>query len=70
MAKDIFVERERPGKYRAIQNKQVIATGKTQGGLASKVHKTNPDADVLLERVRNTSVGHRDKWRHGYKGTD
>ena len=69
MNNDIFVEREKPGKYRAIQNGRVIATGATQGRVASKVHKMKPNADVLLERVRDTVVGTRDKWRHGFTGS-
>jgi hypothetical protein len=64
----IYVEQEKIGKYRAIQNGHVIATGRTQSTTAEKVHKMKPNDAVLLERVRDTEAGGRDKWRHGYKG--
>lgn len=60
---NIYVEREDNRKYIAIQNKQVIAKGSTQEEAAAKAHKKNPEDPVLVERVRNTKFGGRDKWR-------
>lgn len=64
----IYVECEKPGKYRAIQDGHVIAKGTKQASVAKKVHRMKPNDMVLLERVRDTDVGGRDKWRHGFKG--
>lgn len=60
---NIYVEREENGKYVALQNKKVIATGDTQAQTAAKAHAKRPDDPVLAERVRDTNVGSRDKWR-------
>jgi hypothetical protein len=63
---DIFVERKPNGKYAAIQNKHVIATGSTQAEAGPRAHPAKPEDPVLAERVRNTSGGSRDKWRRMY----
>lgn|GEM_PF-2912041 len=68
MNDDIFVEREKPGRFGAIQKGRVLATGTKQSSVARKVHKMKPEADVLLERVRKTVAGKPDKWRHSFKG--
>jgi len=63
---DIYVERKDDGTYRALQNKRVIATGDTQQEAASHAHHRRPNAPILAERVRNTDVGHPDKWHRIY----
>jgi hypothetical protein len=63
---DIFVERKPNGRYAAIQKKQVIATGSTQGEAAARAHRAKPGDPILAERVRNTTGGSRDKWRRMY----
>ena len=62
---NIFVEREN-GNYVALQNKRVIASGKTQAEAALNAHRKRPDDPVLAERIRNTNRGSRDKWRRMY----
>lgn len=63
---DIYVERKDDGTYTALQNKRVIATGDTQQEAASNAHHRRPNDAILAERVRNTDVGHPDKWRRIY----
>jgi hypothetical protein len=59
---NVYIE-QRDGKYVAIQNKQVIATGQTQGKTIDRAKTMRPNDTVLAERVRDTKVGGRDKWR-------
>ncbi len=61
---NVFVERKDDGTYAAIQDKKVIARGDTQAETIDKVREKKPDDSILAERVRNTDVGSRDKWRH------
>jgi hypothetical protein len=64
---NVYVERVMlDGTYRAIQNKVVIATGKTQQETADKAHRLRSQDAIFVERVRNTSVGSPDKWRRVY----
>jgi hypothetical protein len=63
---NIYVERKNDGTYKATQNKQVIATGDTQTEAVEDAHRKRPDDHVFVERVRNTRVGSRDKWRKVY----
>jgi len=60
---NVFVERE-GDKYVAIQNKQIIAVGRTQGQVIDRAQNIRPHDTVLAERVRNTKNGSRDKWRN------
>jgi len=64
--KDLFIERrEEKGDY-AVKRASVhqpIATAKTQEKAIEKAARIDPDATILVERVRNTNVGRRDKWR-------
>lgn len=62
---NIYVERE-DRKYVAIQNKQVIATGRTQAEAGARAHRKNPDDPILAERQRFTGGGSPDKWRRLY----
>lgn len=63
---DIYVEREGDGTYAARQNKRVIADGDTQRQAIDRARRLRPDDPVLAERVRDTKVGGRDKWRRAY----
>jgi hypothetical protein len=61
----IYIEQEEGG-YVAYQNKKTIAEGVTQMEATKRAHRESPDDPILAERVRNTGVGHRDKWRRIY----
>jgi hypothetical protein len=63
---NIYVEREDDGTYAARQNKRVIAQGETQRETIDRARRVEPDDPVLAERVRDTRVGGRDKWRRAY----
>lgn len=63
---NIYVEREDNGKYLATQNKHFIATGDTQRQAIDRARRAQPDDPVLAERVRETEVSGRDKWRRVY----
>ncbi|MDE2057379.1 MAG: DUF2188 domain-containing protein [Patescibacteria group bacterium] len=62
--KKIFVEREGPKTYKIYQGsaKKEVGGARTQGTAIEKAQKMNPD-ELLVERVRNTDVGHPDQWR-------
>jgi hypothetical protein len=63
---NIYVEQEGDGSYAARQNKRIIATGQTQREAIDRARRAEPDDPVLAERVRDTKVGGRDKWRRAY----
>jgi len=63
---DVYVERQDDGTYVAIQNKRVIARGRTQAATVARARRKEPADPVLAERVRNTKGGSRDKWRRVY----
>jgi len=63
---NIFVERKKDGTYVATQNKRTIATGQTQAQAGLRAHERKPNDPILAERVRDTEVGGRDKWRRFY----
>lgn len=63
---NIYVEQENDGTYAATQRGEVIATGDTQRQAIDRARKVSPDDPVLAERVRDTEVGGRDKWRRAY----
>ena len=48
---------ERPGADRAS------AILPTQAEAIARAEEIDPNAEILVERVRNTSVGGRDQWR-------
>lgn len=65
MPKRLFIEQRadkdfavrRPGSDRAS------AVEDTQAAAIARARELEPDAIILVERVRDTSVGHRDQWR-------
>ena len=63
--KKLFVE-QRPERDYAIRkpdSKRASAVEPTQAKAIERAQAMNPKATVLVERVRNTSVGGRDQWR-------
>jgi hypothetical protein len=66
MAKsEIFIERRPQGDYAIRRSGAERASGveQTQAGAINRAGEIAPAATVLVERVRNTNVGGRDKWR-------
>jgi hypothetical protein len=64
---NVYIEQEKDG-YTATQKKRVIATGDTQAEAIARARRNRAESTdpMLAERVRDTSVGGRDKWRRVY----
>ncbi|WP_284948338.1 DUF2188 domain-containing protein [Acidisoma cladoniae] len=66
MTKDkLFIE-QRPGGDFAVRkpdSKRASAVAPTQGKAIDRAEQLDPNAQILVERVRNTKVGGRDQWR-------
>lgn len=62
---NIFVERRSEGDYaiRKPGSERASDTRETQHKAIERARELNPNGRVLVERVRDTSVGGRDKWR-------
>jgi hypothetical protein len=62
---ELFVERRPQGDYavRRGGSERASATAPTQKKAIEKAEKLDPKAAVLVERVRDTDVSSRDKWR-------
>jgi hypothetical protein len=66
MAKDeIFIERRPQGDYaiRRPGSSRASSVEPTQAEAIDRADEIAPSASILVERVRNTDVGGRDKWR-------
>ena len=66
MAKEeLFVERRPQGDYAVRRGgaERASAVEPTQAEAIERAKEINNGGPVLVERVRNTDVGHRDKWR-------
>ena len=63
---ELYVERRSQGDYavRKPDAERASATAPTQAEAIDRAKQLNPDAAIHVERVRNTSHGHRDKWRN------
>jgi hypothetical protein len=63
--KDLFVEQRPEGDFavRRANSKRASLVADTQAGAIAKAQKLEPNATVLVERVRHTKVGSPDKWR-------
>jgi len=63
--KKLFIERRSEGDYaiRRPNSERASGVAGTQSGAIDRARQIDPDATILVERVRNTSVGRRDKWR-------
>lgn len=61
----LFIERRPEGDYavRRPNSDRASAVRQTQAGAITRAHEIEPDATVLVERVRHTSGGKPDKWR-------
>jgi hypothetical protein len=63
--KDLFVERRPQGDFavRRANAERASAVAPTQAEAVAEARKLEPNATVLVERVRHTSVGKPDQWR-------
>ena len=61
----VFIERRPVGDYavRKPGSERASAIAPTQKDAIARAEQMNPSATVLVERVRNTDKGGRDKWR-------
>lgn len=62
---EVFVERREQGDYavRKPGSERASAVLPTQAEAVERAREMHPDAAIHVERVRDTSVGGRDKWR-------
>jgi Uncharacterized protein conserved in bacteria (DUF2188) len=66
MAKnEVFIERREQGDYaiRKPGSERASAVLPTQAAAIERAREMDPDSAVHVERVRDTNVGGRDKWR-------
>jgi hypothetical protein len=66
MSKDLlFIERREQGDYaiRRGNSSRASVVLPTQAEAIERAREMNPRHAPLVERVRNTAEGHRDKWR-------
>jgi hypothetical protein len=61
----LFVERRPQGDYAVKRGNadRASAVAPTQREAIDRARELNPKSQPLVERVRNTDVGSRDKWR-------
>jgi len=61
----LYVERRRQKDYavRRPGSERASAVEPTQREAIARAKELNPKATPMVERVRNTTGGHRDKWR-------
>ena len=64
-SKKIYIERRPQGDYavRKADAERASAVAPTQKEAIEKARELNPGVAPHVERVRNTKVGGRDKWR-------
>jgi hypothetical protein len=62
---EVFIERRKQGDYaiRKPGSERASAVLPTQAEAVDKAREMDPDAAIHVERIRDTSVGGRDKWR-------
>jgi HTH-type transcriptional regulator/antitoxin HigA len=62
---ELFIERREQGVYaiRKPNSDRASAILPTQAEAIERAREMYPDAAILVERVRDTNVGGRDKWR-------
>jgi hypothetical protein len=66
MGNKIFIEqRPKEGDYaiRRPNAERISGHEDTQAEAIRRAREIDPNATILVERVRNTNKGHRDKWR-------
>jgi hypothetical protein len=61
----IYIERRSTGDYAVRRGgaERASAVESTQREAIERAREIASDAPIHVERVRNTDVGHRDKWR-------
>lgn len=61
----LYVERREQGDYavRRANSQRASAVAPTQAEAIARARELNPSARPVVERVRNTTAGHPDKWR-------
>lgn len=61
----LFIEQRPEGDYavRRPGSERASAVTPTQAEAIAKARKLSESATILVERVRTTSIGGRDKWR-------
>jgi len=60
-----FIERRTGGDYavRRPDSERASAVAETQAEAIERAREIDPNATIFVERVRDTSIGHRDQWR-------
>lgn len=63
--REIFVERRGRGNYavRKPNSERASVVSPTQAEAIKRAGEIDPEAAILVERVRDTKRGGRDKWR-------
>jgi hypothetical protein len=64
-SKKIFVEKREQGDFAVLKPSSARASAvlPTQADAIDRAGQIAPDATILVERVRDTNRGGRDKWR-------
>jgi hypothetical protein len=62
---ELFIEQREQGDYaiRRPGSERASGVAPTQSQAIEQARNLDPNATILVERVRNTDVGGRDKWR-------
>ena len=65
MKKEVFIEQRPQGDYAIRRPGAGRASGvePTQAEAIDRAREIAPNSSILVERVRDTNVGGRDKWR-------
>jgi hypothetical protein len=65
MKKEVFIEQRPQGDYAIRRPGAGRASGvePTQSEAIDRAREISPNSSILVERVRETNVGGRDKWR-------
>jgi hypothetical protein len=63
--KDLFIERRGQGDFavRRANAERASAVAPTQAKAITEARRLEPDATILVERLRHTNAGKPDKWR-------
>ena len=62
---ELFIEQRKEGDYaiRRANSERASGIAPTQSQAIEQARKLDPNATILVERVRDTKSGVRDKWR-------
>lgn len=63
--KQLFIERREQGDYavRRGGSQRASAVLPTQAAAIARAKELEPESTPMIERIRNTKIGHPDKWR-------